>query len=41
MNHASELELLHYATMYSIDNTNYSVTSDDIANLAKRILSDN
>ena len=41
MNHASELELLHYATMYSIDNTNYSVTSDDIANLAQRILSDN
>ena len=41
MNHASELELLHYTTMYSIDNTNYSVTSDDIANLAQRILSDN
>lgn len=41
MNHVSELELLHYATMYSINNTNYSVTSDDIANLAKRILSDN
>lgn len=41
MNHASELELLHYATMYSIDNTNYSVTSDDITNLAQRILNEN
>lgn len=41
MNHASELELLHYATMYSINNTNYSVTSEDIANLAQRILNEN
>ena len=41
MNHASELELLHYATMYSINNTNYSITSEDIANLAQRILNEN
>ena len=41
MNHASELELLHYATKYSINNTNYSITSEDIANLAQRILDDN
>lgn len=41
MNHASELELLHYATKYSIDNTDYSITSEDIANLAQRILDDN
>lgn len=41
MNHASELELLHYATMYSINNTNYSVTSEEITNLAQRILNEN
>lgn len=41
MNHVSELELLHYATKYSIDNTDYSITSYDIANLAQRILDDN
>ena len=38
MNHPSELELLNYLTHYSLDNTNHSLTSEDIENLAQRIL---
>lgn len=41
MNHASELELLNYATMYTLDNTDQCLTSEDIEVLAQRILSDN
>lgn len=41
MNHASELELLNYATMYTLDNTDQCLTSEDIEELAQRILSDN
>lgn len=38
MNHPSELELLNYVTHYSLDNTNYSLTSEDIETIAQRIL---
>ena len=38
MNHPSELELLNYLTHYSLDNTDHSLTSEDIENLAQRIL---
>ena len=38
MNHPSELELLNYVTHYSLDNTDHSLTSDDIETIAQRIL---
>ena len=38
MNHPSELELLNYVTHYSLDNTNHSLTSEDIETIAQRIL---
>ena len=38
MNHPSELELLDYVTHYSLDNTNHSLTSEDIETIAQRIL---
>lgn len=38
MNHPSELELLNYLTHYSLDNTDYSLTSEDIETIAQRIL---
>ena len=38
MNHPSELELLNYVTHYSLDNTDHSLTSEDIETLAQRIL---
>ena len=38
MNHPSELELLHYVTDYSLDNTDHSLTSEDIETIAQRIL---
>ena len=40
MNHPSELELREHAAMYSLDNTNYRLTDDEIADLAKRIIHD-
>ena len=40
MNHPSELELLNYVTHYSLDNTDHSLTSDDIETIAQRILSE-
>ena len=40
MNHPSELELREHAAMYSLDNTNYRLTDDKIADLAKRIIHD-
>ena len=38
MNHPSELELLDYEADYSLDNTDHSLTSEDIETLAQRIL---
>lgn len=38
MNHPSELELLNYLTHYSLDNTDHSLTAEDIETLAQRIL---
>ena len=38
MNHPSELELLNYVTHYSLDNTDHSLTSEDIETIAQRIL---
>lgn len=38
MNHPSELELLNYVTHYYLDNTDHSLTSEDIETLAQRIL---
>ena len=38
MNHPSELELLNYVTHYSLDNTNHSLTSENIETIAQRIL---
>ena len=38
MNHPSELELLHYVTDYSLDNTDHSLTAEDIETIAQRIL---
>ena len=38
MNHPSELELLNYVTDYSLDNTDHSLTSEDIETIAQRIL---
>ena len=38
MNHPSELELLHYVTDYSLDNTDHSLASEDIETIAQRIL---
>ncbi len=38
MNHPSELELLHYVTDYSLDNTDHSLTAKDIETIAQRIL---
>ena len=38
MDHPSELELLHYVTHYSLDNTDHSLTSEDIETIAQRIL---
>ena len=38
MNHPSELELLDYVTHYSLDNTDHSLTSEDIETIAQRIL---
>ena len=40
MNHPSELELLNYVTHYSLDNTDHSLTSEDIETLAQRILNE-
>ena len=40
MNHPSELELLNYLTHYSLDNTNHSLTSEDIETIAQRILNE-
>ena len=40
MNHPSELELLNYVTHYSLDNTDHSLTSEDIETVAQRILND-
>ena len=37
MNHPSELELLNYVTHYSLDNTDHSLTSEDIETIAQRI----
>lgn len=38
MNHPSELELLSYVPHYSLDNTDHSLTSEDIETIAQRIL---
>ena len=38
MNHASELELLEYPVDFTIDNTDYKLTSEEIANLAESVL---
>ena len=38
MNHPSELELLNYVTHYSLNNTDHSLTSEDIETIAQRIL---
>lgn len=38
MSHPSELELLNYVTHYYLDNTDYSLTSEDIETIAQRIL---
>ena len=38
MKHPSELELLNYVTHYSLDNTDHSLTSEDIETIAQRIL---
>ena len=38
MNHPSELELLNYLTHYSLNNTDHSLTSEDIETIAQRIL---
>ena len=40
MNHPSELELREHAAMYSLDNTNYRLTDEEIADLVKRIIHD-
>ena len=40
MNHPSELELLNYVTHYSLDNTDHSLTSEDIETIAQRILNE-
>ena len=37
MNHPSELELLDYEADYSLDNTDHSLTSDDIETIAEMI----
>ena len=38
--HVSELELLNYVTHYSLDNTDHSLTSEDIETIAQRILNE-
>ena len=38
MNHPSELELLNYVTDHYLDNTDHSLTSEDIETIAQRIL---
>lgn len=40
MNHPSELELLNYLTHYSLNNTDHSLTSEDIETIAQRILNE-
>ena len=38
MDHASELELLEYQVDFTIDNTDYKLTSEEVAHLAESIL---
>ena len=38
MDHASELELLEYPVDFTIDNTDYKLTSEEVAHLAESIL---
>lgn len=40
MQHASELELANVTAMYTLDNTDYQLTEQNIARLAQRILDD-
>lgn len=38
MDHASELELLEYPVDFTVDNTDYKLTSEEVAHLAESIL---
>lgn len=40
MNHPSEFELKEYKAMYTLDNTDYKLTDEQIVDLAKRIIHD-